>query len=434
MKIAKWVAGIGGGLIVLLVSAVVILTLFIDPNRFRNRIEAAVQEATGRPFQLQGDLDIAWFPWLAVRTGQAELGNLPGVAGPPLARWQSARVGVRLLPLIHGELDIDRIRFEGLSAALRRSADGRANWDDLLASRGNERKTRAAPRIAGLEIRNGALDYVDEQAGTHVRISQWNLEVGAWGSREPVPVDVKLRLEKLPADGAPALSVDVALRSQVELSGPADRVTLHEWETEGVARGGSLPENGVPFAARLPAVTVIFEPLSITIPEWSLKLAEAQLAGALTASKPSGALRASGPLSVMIPSTRKFLVALGIDAPLPKDPAAMGPLSLKTSWAFANGSMALKPIALKLDETAFSGELLRSNAPEPLWTFDLHGDHIDLGRYLTTEDKNEEPFELPTKALKALRVQGTLRFDQARFAAGDMKNARLKLLTTDEKR
>jgi hypothetical protein len=107
----------------------------------------------------------------------------------------------------------------------------------------------------------------------------------------------------------------------------------------------------------------------------------------------------------------------------------MGPLSLKTSWALTNGAIAVKPIELKLDDTAFTGELARSNAAEPMWTFDLHGDRIDLRRYLITEDTSDEPFELPVKALKALRVQGTLVFDQARFADVDMKNARLRVNT-----
>jgi hypothetical protein len=231
-----------------------------------------------------------------------------------------------------------------------------------------------------------------------------------------VPVETKLSLD------ASQAHVDLAFSTHVELSESSDRLALHDTETEGTARG-------VPFATRLPEVKVIFEPLEVAVPEWSLKVAEAQLAGSLIAKKESAVLRASGPLSVQIPSARKFLMTLGIDAPLPKDATSMGSLSLKTSWAFTDGAIALKPIDLKLDETAFAGELLRSNGAEPLWTFELRGDRIDLARYLLTEDRSTEPFELPIKTLKALRVQGTLRFDQARFADADMKNARLRVYT-----
>src|SRR3569833_2907799 len=128
MKLAKWAAWTVSGLFGLIVLALATLTLFIDPNRYRGQIEAAVRDATGRAFYIKGDLDIGWFPWLALRTGRAELGNPRGVAGPPLAQWESARVGVRLLPLIHGELVIDRIRFQGLKVHLSRDAEGHANW------------------------------------------------------------------------------------------------------------------------------------------------------------------------------------------------------------------------------------------------------------------------------------------------------------------
>jgi AsmA protein len=432
VKIAKWVAGVLIGLLLLIVLGVVTLTLFIDPNRFRGQIEAAVRDATGRPFQIRGDLEISWFPWLAVHTGRAELGNPPGVSGPPLAQWESARVGVRLLPLIHGQLVIDRIRFEGLKAALQRGADGRANWDDLLAGGGDQRRPkRPAPRIAGVEIRDGTLDYVDAKAGSHLRLSDWSLDVGAWGNDQPVPVQTHLLLEKIPADGSRPPSVDLRFETQLRLAEKRDRLELSATEMAGQIRGPSLPADGVPFATKVSKLNVVFEPLDISIPEWSVKVAEAQLAGTLAARKTSDRLRASGPLSVHIPSVRNFVTALGIDAPLPRDASAMGALSLKTSWAFVDGALALKPIALRLDETAFEGELVRSGSDQPTWTFNLHGDRIDLGRYLITEDKSKEPFELPVETLKALRAQGTLLFDRARLADAEMKNARLRVLMAD---
>jgi len=357
VKIAKWIAGIVLGLFALVALTVITLTLVIDPNRYRGRLETAVKDATGRPFRLAGDLKITWYPWLAVETGRAELGNPPGTEGPPLVQWKTARMGVRLIPLIHGELDIDRIRFEGLSIALKRTADGQANWENLLKPGGDPSREKrfSAPRIAGLEIHDGALDFVDEKAGSHFQLAHWNLDIG--------PVDINADMSQ------------------------------------------------------------------VAVPEWSFKVAEAQLAGSLNATLEPKPLRASGALSVQLASARKFFALLRIEAPLPKDKTAMGPLSLKTSWALTDGAIAVKPIELKLDDTAFTGELARSNAAEPLWTFDLHGDRIDLRRYLITEETSDEPFELPVKALKALRVQGTLVFDQARFADADMKNARLRVNT-----
>jgi hypothetical protein len=43
------------------------------------------------------------------------------------------------------------------------------------------------------------------------------------------------------------------------------------------------------------------------------------------------------------------------------------------------------------------------------------------------EDESEEPFELPIEALRALRVQGEVTFDEARLATAEMKGVRLRL-------
>jgi hypothetical protein len=62
-----------------------------------------------------------------------------------------------------------------------------------------------------------------------------------------------------------------------------------------------------------------------------------------------------------------------------------------------------------------------------VWTINLRGDRIDLGRYVKLEDKSDVPFELPVEALRALRVQGEVTFDEAKLAAAQMKGVRLRL-------
>ena len=70
MRIAKWTAIIVGGTLLLLVAAVFVITSVIDPNRYRGKIEGIVADLAGRPFFIEGNLDITWYPWLGVRMGQ----------------------------------------------------------------------------------------------------------------------------------------------------------------------------------------------------------------------------------------------------------------------------------------------------------------------------------------------------------------------------
>src|SRR5688572_24079482 len=96
LKIAAYVAG---GLVALIIVALLLVVLFVDPNDYRDDIAAVVERQTGRKLTLSGDLKLAVFPWIALETGAAALGDAPGFGNEPFASIQEARVGVRLLPL-----------------------------------------------------------------------------------------------------------------------------------------------------------------------------------------------------------------------------------------------------------------------------------------------------------------------------------------------
>ena len=66
MRALKWMVLVVGALIVLVIAALVIIPNFVDVQRFKPEIEKRVSEATGRPFTINGDLDLSLFPWAGV--------------------------------------------------------------------------------------------------------------------------------------------------------------------------------------------------------------------------------------------------------------------------------------------------------------------------------------------------------------------------------
>ena len=98
-RLLKIILYLVAGIVGILVIAAVSLTLFFDPNDFRDRIEAAVKESTGRDLVV-GELDLSVFPWLAVNVGPSELGNAEGFESEQFLRFESAALSVRILPLI----------------------------------------------------------------------------------------------------------------------------------------------------------------------------------------------------------------------------------------------------------------------------------------------------------------------------------------------
>ena len=88
------------GFVGLAVIAAVALSLFFDPNDFRDEISTQVKAATGRDLVIEGDLSLSVFPWIAVNIGRTQLGNAEGFGDEPFLSFEEARLSVRLAPLL----------------------------------------------------------------------------------------------------------------------------------------------------------------------------------------------------------------------------------------------------------------------------------------------------------------------------------------------
>ena len=64
LKIALWLVG---GLVLLALAAVAIFALTFDPNRYKDDVERLVKERTGRTLQLNGPLEMAFWPSLGTQ-------------------------------------------------------------------------------------------------------------------------------------------------------------------------------------------------------------------------------------------------------------------------------------------------------------------------------------------------------------------------------
>jgi AsmA family len=417
VRLAKWTAIVFGSLLLLLAVAAFVLTSVIDPNRYRGKVEGIVRDLSGRPFVIEGNLQITWFPWLGVQMGRAHLdnradvrrdqseplGHRSDVAGLALAEWESIALAAQVWPLLRGRLVVDRIRLQGPHIHLRRDAQGRGNWEDWGPAQSSgsvpERTSAAgkptpiAPQIAGVEMRDGTLDYVDEVSGLRANLSGVELDVGAWSTGQPLPVHARFRLHTQ-----------------------------------------SLPPNGVWVQVDAAAVALQHEPLAITVPKLSVKVADAQLDGDFAYEQTTDAhIRAHGSVVAHAPSLRQLANDLALNQTLPHDPTTLGPFELTSDWTYTDGSIVAKPVMVELDGVHFTGWLERTAAPAAMWSFELHGDRIDLGRYVNVDSANKTPFELPTAALRAVHANGSLIFDQVVLADTHMADVRLRLETPEAK-
>ena len=130
-KTIKWVLIVMGGLVLLLLSALLIIPKFVDVEQYKPEIEKRVSQATGRSFTLGGDLNLSLFPWAGLSLSDLHLGSLPGFDEKDLLTVESFEVRVRLLPLLFKEVEVKRFVLQGPRIVLERRKNGRGNWEGI---------------------------------------------------------------------------------------------------------------------------------------------------------------------------------------------------------------------------------------------------------------------------------------------------------------
>lgn len=388
MRVLKWVSLGFGAILALAVIGVLLIVWFVDPNRFRPRIESAVRDATGREFTLVGDIELGFFPWLALRTGHGSFGNAPGFGPEPMATWQSAQLGVRLFPLLRGDLVIDRVRLSGADVRLVRHPDGHGNWEGIgSGTPADPAENHRHVSVDGVEIRDSRLSFVDEAASRRIAITALDLTTD-----EITP-------------GEPFTDTEIAGR-------------LH---MEGFAA------EGVPFRLAVPKAELAEDYSKFGVEEFELTFGGFEAEGAARGTL-GETMNLAGSIDTNEFDLRALLLSVGIEPPKTTDPKALGNIAAKVTWAFDGGAVRVDPIALTLDDTKFTGRFQRGAGEEAIGEFRLSGDALDIARYVPPTDPASEPFVLPTAELRALRFRGVIELTEAKYEDILMKGVTLRLL------
>jgi AsmA protein len=475
MRPLKIVAYVAGGLIALIIVALLLVAVFVDPNDYRDDIERIVEEKSGRELNLEGDLKLSVFPWIALEVGPASLGDAPGFGPEPFIAIKEARVGVRLLPLLRGKVEASNVRLAGARIRLITDAQGRDNWADLgegdtqeetPADSGSSTSDGSLPTIGGIEITDAAVLVENRAEKTRRQVRDFHLKTGRLASGEPFELTTDFALD---TDPAQSVKVHLAATVTADLERNAHRLT--EPEIDVTLSGQGYPEEGVPVRVRassleadigkelyrldglkvettwkgegFPAAGV---PLALTAADCNVNLAAqtlelagldvqaagAHLTGSLTGAEILDAPKLTGPLKLDQISLREWLPKLGIDPPRTQDPAVLQKLSFASTVMLTKTSADLGNIVLQLDDSTLKGMLGVADFDAKALRFDLNIDRINADRYLPpTSEKpaessaQEAPTEIPVDMLRKLNARGQLVIGEAIFA--DLKFSKLRL-------
>ena len=224
------------------VLASIALFLFFDPNDFRDEISDAVHKTTGRELNIEGDIELSVFPWIAVEIGRTRLGNAQGFGDEPFLSFDRARLSVRLVPLLFSqEIAVGTASIDRLVVNLQVTRSGVSNWDDL-ADAGEEATTEpddeestdtASIDIANVAVTHASISYFDAAAGSSSSISDLTLETGKLEIGSPFDLKAGFTFDSNPGD----IGGDVSIRATVLLDSGMTNVSISDLSLSGTLAG-----------------------------------------------------------------------------------------------------------------------------------------------------------------------------------------------------
>ncbi|OZI26181.1 hypothetical protein CAL26_02220 [Bordetella genomosp. 9] len=310
----KWTKRISIGVaavLALAVAAAAVFLLTFDPNAYKDRLQAWVQERYHRTLTIEGDIDATLFPRLGLTLQGVTLSE-PN-SSDTFASMETARMSVAIWPLLSRHIILDHASFSGVKARVVRDKQGRLNFQDLLGEprqprpatpepADQDRSSGPAPTIdiAGLDIKDGEIQLQDDANGRALVISQLNARTGRMRIDEPFDASVSAHVQ-----GAnPRFDTDIAGKAVVRLDPEAQRYEvraldlkvsgqLPDANARNLTARGNLGYDGKTGALDANAIELVFQG-DIANVEGGTASADASLAAErLRADPASGAILAS---------------------------------------------------------------------------------------------------------------------------------------------
>jgi len=437
---AKILAWLIAAAVAIFAVAAIALTFFFDPNDFREEIATAVHDSTGRELQIDGEISVQLFPWLAVEVGHAVLGNAEGFGDEPFAEFDRAHLSVRILPLLLSqEARVGTAEIDGLRLHLEVNGNGRTNWDDLLEAGDGETSAEAGGSgdasldVSGVDINNASITYAHLQKGDRYELTDVNLNFGRISSDvDPIPGTGSLHFDVQPA----GYSGDIEVETVIVFDPDTGVFTLDGFSVQGVAEGLIDAPTRMSFETasmeiRSAESTVSIAPVAISVLDIDIS-ADVEPFSYAVAIEPTAQIR------VDAFSPRSLMHLFEVEAPETADPNALSSVSMEAKAYVGETNIRLTGVSLELDDTMFTGAMTVPTDDTGRFIVKLSADAIDLNRYMAppSEDgagstDDSAPVEIPADLIRPLNARGDLEIGTVTLGGLQLDQVTLSLTVGD---
>jgi len=313
-------------------------------------------------------------------------------------------LSVRVLPLLRREVQMSDVRVEGLNLTLARDEQGHGNWEDIgkpLPAKDGASTSTPAPAeqpstpvessseravkldIDSLTVNNARVQYTDAKTGQSYSAESIQLSTGPVHEGANIPLKASAFLSA----SQPSLKARTELAGELRFDRKLKRYNFEDMRLSGETSGEPLAGKTMTFAAQ----GQLLVDMAANVASWSgLKISANQLRalGELNLRDLDKAPQLSGGLSIAQFDLRTFLDGIGHPLPATNDPAAFNKLELVSRLQGTPNSLALEDLAVKLDDSTFSGRVAVEDFAKQALRVQLKGDKFDADRYMPA--KSEE--------------------------------------------
>ncbi|MBI9081915.1 MAG: AsmA family protein, partial [Pseudodesulfovibrio sp.] len=385
VKLSMIVIGI---VIAVFVAALIVFVSTFDLNAYKDRITNAVLDQTGRTLHFDGELELTLFPRLGVTLGGMSLANVESFGPKPMVQVVSARVFVRVLPLLRGNIRFGHMELDGLTLNLSRAEDGETNWDDLVGRIENgektesisEKKSHFSLEIEGVDITNANLMWDDRKGDSKFFLRGASLTTGEIYKGAPFPVDAKLDFECTKPNVRGSLTL--VGNSSIDLE--TRQYGYMDMKLSISAEGADIPGGKGNAEMALQSMALDFNKGYAQITGFTVSSygATAHLDGSIEGLT-KDLQKMAATVTIDSFDAKKTLVALGEDAPVTLDPAALTQVGGMLDFVYTPGQIQVKKLQADLDGTRVVGNgHVKKGEEEPSYFVRLDVGNLDLDRYM----------------------------------------------------
>ncbi|MGH6980107.1 MAG: AsmA family protein, partial [Stellaceae bacterium] len=360
---------VAGVVVVIVILAIVAVPFFLSADAYKDQILSRVRDATGRDMTIGGPLSLSLFPDVRVEASDVVLANAPGAASPAMAKLKKLDVAVKLIPLLSGRFEVERLSLVDPRIELEIDANGRPSWSFAESA-----AALPAPAPGAVPPKNPSmmgLAALSRLAVKDVSISNGDIVLldRRTNQREEL-TDVALTVS------APSLDAPFTMSGSATWRGQKVTIAAKLDNTGALVRAGG--KSGLT--------------LSLNAKPIALKLAGSV---ANTGDGDRGGLVFDGTADLSAASVRDLVTWSGRPIALPK--RGLGALALSGKVHAENGIAKFSDANFSLDGIKAEGALtLDATHARPAVSGTLHASAMDLNPYLPppVPGWSSDPFEV----------------------------------------